>query len=62
MNASGEARVDHTVHVDLDPGLRAEIDVAAGDDREFTVPLIGGGLGRMDGEAAPTRRGGIGSR
>ncbi len=65
VSVSGEARVDHTVHldvhVDVAPDLRAKIDSIANDSRDFTVPLQGGGSGRMDGDAGPHRRGGIGS-
>lgn len=61
VNVTGQAQVDHTVHVDvhvdLAPGLRAAIDSSTGGDSEFTVPLVGGGTGRMDGDAGPHRRG-----
>ena len=62
VNVSGQAQVDHTIHVEvtLDPALRAKIDQLT-NTTEFTVPLIGGGTGRMDSDAAPHRVGGIGS-
>jgi hypothetical protein len=64
VSVSGEARVDHTVHLDvnvtLDPELRAKINQIADDSHQFEVPLIGGGTGRMDSDAGPTRVGGIG--
>ncbi len=64
VTVSGQAQVDHTVRLDLnvtlDPALRAKIDQIANDSREFTVPLIGGGSGRMDSDAGPHRSGGIG--
>ena len=64
VSVSGQARVDQTVHmdvhVDVEPGLRARIDAAAGAATEFEVPLIGGGTGRIDSDATPHRRGGIG--
>jgi len=58
VNVTGQATVDHSVHVEvtLDPALRAKID-ALTDTQEFTVPLIGGGTGRMDSDAAPHRIG-----
>ena len=61
VNVSGQAQVDHTVHVEvtLDPDLRAKIDQVL-NNQSFTVPLIGGGNGRMDSDAGP-HRGGIGS-
>jgi hypothetical protein len=61
INVSGQAQVDHVVHLEvtLDPELRAEIRQAT-DSQSFTVPLIGGGNGRMDSDASPHRTGGIG--
>jgi hypothetical protein len=61
VNVSGQAQVDHTVRVEvtLDPDLRAKIDQVL-NNQSFTVPLIGGGGGRMDSDAGP-HRGGIGS-
>jgi hypothetical protein len=60
VSVSGQAQVDHTVHVEvtLDPALRAKIDQIA-NTVDFVVPLIGGGAGRMDSDAGP-HRGGIG--
>jgi hypothetical protein len=63
VSVSGQAQVEHTVHLDvnvtLDPALRAKIDQIANSSVDFVVPLIGGGTGRMDSDAAP-HRGGIG--
>jgi hypothetical protein len=42
--------------VTLDPELRAKIDQLT-NTQEFTVPLLGGGTGRMDGDAGPHRAG-----
>jgi hypothetical protein len=68
VNVSGQAQVEHTVHLDvnvtLDPSLRAKIDQIANSSAvDFTVPLIGGGSGRMDSDAGPHRSGpgGIGA-
>lgn len=65
VTVNGQANVEHTVrvdvHVDLDPELRAKIDAAASAATEFTVPLIGGGTGRMDSDAAPHRVGEFGA-
>ena len=64
VSVTGQAQVDHTVrldiHVDLSPELRAKIDQIANDSHEYIVPLLGGGTGQMDTDAAPHRRGGIG--
>jgi hypothetical protein len=62
VSVSGQAQVDHTVHVEvrLDPDLRAKIDQVV-NSQAFTVPLIGGGSGQMDSDAAPHRGPGIGS-
>jgi hypothetical protein len=62
VTVSGQAQVEHTVHVDvsLEPGLMAKIEQAA-NSIGFTVPLIGGGTGRMDSDAGAHRTGGIGS-
>jgi hypothetical protein len=62
ISVSGQAQVEHTVHVDvtLDPDLRAKIDQVV-NSLGFTVPLIGGGTGAMDSDAGPHRAGGIGS-
>jgi len=62
VDVHGSAEIEHTVRVDvrvdLSPELRAKIDTAASSARQFTVPLIGGGTGRMDGDAGPHRAGG----
>jgi hypothetical protein len=62
IKVSGEAQVEHTIHLEvtLDPALRAQLDQAT-NSQDFTVPLIGGGAGRMDSDAAPHRVGGIGA-
>ena len=67
VTVSGQAQVDHTVHLDvnvmLEPGLMAKINQIANSAVDFVVPLIGGGSGRMDSDAGPHRSsGGIGSR
>jgi hypothetical protein len=61
VNVSGQAEVEHTIHVDvtLDPDLRAKIDRVV-NTLGFTVPLLGGGNGRIDSDAAPHRIGGVG--
>jgi hypothetical protein len=62
VTVNGQAQIDHTVHVEvtLDPDLRAKIDQVV-NSQAFTVPLIGGGTGRMDSDAGAHRAGGIGS-
>lgn len=57
---SGQAQVQQTIHLEvrLDPDLRAKIEEAV--NSRYEVPLIGGGTGRMDSDAGPTRIGGIG--
>jgi hypothetical protein len=62
VSVSGQAQVEHTMHLEvtLDPDLRAKID-RIDNSLDFTVPLIGGGTGRMDSDAGPHRAGGIGS-
>ena len=58
VSVSGQAQVDHTVRLEvtLDPALRAKLDQGES-HQEFTVPLVGGGTGRMDGDAGPHRAG-----
>jgi hypothetical protein len=60
VTVEGQARVDHeiTVRIEPSPLLTAIVDQAR-QQTDFTVPLIGGGTGRMDSDAAP-HRGGIG--
>jgi hypothetical protein len=60
VSVSGEAHVDHQVTITINPSplLQAIVDQAR-QGTDFTVPLIGGGNGRMDSDAAP-HRGGIG--
>lgn len=59
---SGSAEVDHTITIRVEPSplLNAIVDQAR-QQTEFNVPLIGGGSGRMDSDAAPHRGPGIGS-
>jgi hypothetical protein len=63
VTVSGEATVDHEIRVRIEPSplLQAIVDQAR-QQSETTIPLIGGGSGRMDSDAGPTRPGGIGSR
>ena len=58
VSVSGQADVSHTIHLDvtLDPALRAKIDQIS-NALEFTVPLLGGGHGRIDSDAGPHRAG-----
>ena len=62
VTVSGAATVDHeiTVRIEASPLLQAIVDQAR-QQSEFTVPLIGGGNGRMDSDAAAHRGPGIGS-
>ena len=61
VNVSGQATVDHeiTVRIEPSPLLNAIVEQAR-QQSETTIPLIGGGLGAMDSDAAPHRVGGIG--
>jgi hypothetical protein len=61
VTVNGQAQVEHTLNVNitLDPALRGEIDQVR-NGQAFTVPLIGGGSGRMDSDAGPHRVGGVG--
>jgi hypothetical protein len=61
VSVSGEARVDHeiTVRIEPSPLLNAIVEQAR-QQNETTIPLIGGGSGRMDSDAGPHRSGGIG--
>jgi hypothetical protein len=61
VSVSGEARVDHeiTVRIEPSPLLNAIVEQAR-QQSETTIPLIGGGSGRMDSDAGPHRSGGIG--
>jgi hypothetical protein len=61
VSVSGQAQVDHTIHLDvmLDPALRAKIDQIL-NALQFTVPMIGDGAGRMDSDGGSHRTGGIG--
>jgi hypothetical protein len=63
VNVSGEAQVQHeiTVRIEPSPLLTAIVDQAR-QNSQTLVPLIGGGSGAMDSDAAPHRAGGIGSR
>jgi hypothetical protein len=60
VSVSGQAQVEHEVTVRIEPSplLTAIVDQARA-AVNFTVPLIGGGTGRMDSDAGP-HRGGIG--
>ena len=62
VSVTGQAQVDHeiTVRIEPSPLLTAIVDQAR-QQSETTVPLIGGGSGRMDSDAGPHRTGGIGS-
>jgi len=62
VNVQGQAELNQTlsVNITLDPEIRAQI-AAARQSAGVTIPLIGGGAGRMDSDAGPTRTGGIGS-
>jgi hypothetical protein len=61
VNVQGQAAVEHeiTVRIEASPLLQAIVDQAR-QQSETTIPLIGGGLGAMDSDAAPHRSGGIG--
>ena len=61
VNVSGAATIDHeiTIRIEPSPLLNAIVDQAR-QQSETTVPLLGGGTGRMDGDSAPHRVGGIG--
>jgi hypothetical protein len=58
VTVTGQAQVEHTVRVEvgLAPGLQAIVDQAT-NTQDFVVPLLGGGTGRMDTDAAPHRVG-----
>jgi hypothetical protein len=62
VNVTGAATVDHeiTVRIEASPLLQAIVDQAR-QQSETTVPLSGGGSGRMDSDAGPHRTSGIGS-
>ena len=62
VNVQGQAELNQTLsgNITLDPEIRAQI-AAARQSAGVTIPLIGGGAGRMDSDAGPTRTGGIGS-
>jgi hypothetical protein len=62
VTVNGQAQVDHeiTVRIEASPLLQAIVDQARLQS-ETTVPLIGGGSGKMDSDAAPHRGPGIGS-
>jgi len=61
VNVQGQAQVEHeiTVRIEPSPLLTAIVDQAR-QQSLTTVPLIGGGTGVMDSDAAPHRVGGIG--
>jgi hypothetical protein len=60
VNVSGQAELQQTLNItiQLDPEIRAQIMAAR--SASVTIPLIGGGSGRMDSDAGP-HRSGIGS-
>jgi hypothetical protein len=62
VTVNGQAQVDHeiTVRIEASPLLQAIVDQAR-QQSETTVPLIGGGSGRMDSDAAAHRASGIGA-
>jgi hypothetical protein len=62
VTVNGQAQVEHeiTVRIEASPLLQAIVDQAR-QQSETTVPLMGGGTGRMDSDAAAHRVGGIGS-
>jgi hypothetical protein len=62
VTVNGQAQVDHeiTVRIEASPLLQAIVDQAR-QQSETTVPLIGGGSGRMDSDAAAHCAGGIGT-
>jgi hypothetical protein len=57
VSVSGQAEVNHTAHLEvtLDPDLRAKIEAVV--NEVFSVPLIGGGTGKMNSDAGPPRIG-----
>jgi hypothetical protein len=61
VNVTGAATVDHeiTVRIEASPLFQAIVDQAR-QQSETTVPLIGGGSGRMDSDVGAHRAGGIG--
>ena len=63
VTVSGQAQVDQTLSVKIEPSpwFAAFVDKAM-QQMVTGVPLIGGGTGAMDSDAGPTRPGGIGSR
>ena len=62
ISVSGQAVLQQTLNVtiSLDPEIRAQIE-AARQSASVSIPLIGGGSGRMDSDAGPHRGPGIGS-
>jgi hypothetical protein len=62
VNISGQAELQQSLNVTitLDPEIRAMI-ASSRQSASVTIPLIGGGTGRMDSDAGPTRSGGVGS-
>ena len=64
VNVSGQADINQQLTIRVDPSLwfKAMVDQAL-QNSQTLVPLIGGGSGAMDSDAAPHRGpGGIGSR
>jgi hypothetical protein len=62
ISVSGQAELQQSLNVTitLDPEIRAMI-ASSRQSASVTIPLIGGGAGRMDSDAGPTRSGGVGS-
>lgn len=62
VTVNGQAQIDHEITVRIEPSpLLTAIVERATQQSETTVPLIGGGTGRMDSDASPHRVGGIGA-
>ena len=61
VSVSGQATMEQTLNVRIDPSpwFTALVDQVR-QQAQATIPLIGGGTGRMDSDAGPTRTGGIG--
>jgi hypothetical protein len=61
VSVSGQATMEQTLNVRIDPSpwFAALVDQVR-QQAQATIPLIGGGTGRMDSDAGPTRSGGIG--
>jgi hypothetical protein len=62
VTVAGQAELQQSLNVTitLDPEIRAMI-ASSRQSASVTIPLAGGGTGRMDSDAGPTRSGGVGS-